>query len=447
MTLTEMNIKKIRIRSKISVQEAVSCVFVLWLLNPITHDYLSPAYVIVIAAMWYFTVNSQNKSAMGKALNSKAFIFAWFYPLFMLIYVAAGHAKLEKSSIGMPLIVLFYMYCYYRNNKKDDSLILKSSIFYFILMASYTLLELKKNPYISRLLANGDKVFKADFLSPLTAGYTEIYYLVFFVISAFGAALIYKKRNFRYFYALLIALLLFLFIRAQYTIAILLVLLGTALAWFTRYRNKSVWLVFVNMFFIILLMFLIFGTDSLAEFVYLVSDMIPDGILKNRVIQIGDLFYSGNPMMQGRNGAVVRFQLYSKSWNTFLSNFFFGVGDSEMALALVGGHSTFIDRLARYGIFGGGLYIISRIYILILVRKTISDRWKRLYSINMVIFLLLSILNTSNRNSFLMMLIVILPLFFECIEEKLRIESQYSERKENCEYINDRERNSGKTES
>ncbi len=445
MSLAEMSMRKIRIRSKISVNEIISCIFVLWVLNPITHEYLNPVYVIAIAAIWYVTASSQNKSAMGKALNSKVFILSWVYPLFMLVYVIARHAKLEKSSFGMPLIVLFYMYCYYRNNKKDSKLILKSSIFFFILMAGYTLLQLKKEPNISRLLAAGDKALKADIASPFTAGYTEIYYLVFFVISVTGAVLIYENRNFRCLYLLLTALLFILFIRAQYTIAILLMLFGIITVCFTRRRKKTVWIFLGCVLCVIVFIFMIFGTDSLAEFIYFAADILPNGILKNRIIQIGDLFYSGSPMMQGSNGAIDRFQLYAKSWNTFTSNFFFGAGDGENVSGFIGGHSTFIDRLARYGIFGGGLYITSRIYILFFVRKTLSDRWKHLYSINIVVFILVSILNTSDRNSFFMMLIVILPLFFEYIEEKFQMGNPYSEGEKNSECISDRERDSYKT--
>ena len=101
----------------------------------------------------------------------------------------------------------------------------------------------------------------------------------------------------------------------------------------------------------------------------------------------------------------------------------FGVGDKMEVFTdnLIGGHSTFIDRLGQYGILGGGVYIVTRIYILLKVCKTLPEEGRYIYGVSVVIYAILSILNTTNRNSLLMMMIVIIPFFIERFCGKRRI--------------------------
>jgi O-antigen ligase len=404
--------RTIGIKTKLKLNDIVSCILVLWILNPMSHDYISPIYVGMIAAIWYVTASSESRRVMSRALSSKAFLASLVYPLFMVAYVLAGHARFEKSSLGVPLIVAFYMYTYYRNSIRTDRLVIYGSILFIVLMSFYTIVQLKYNPYISRLLARGNTQSTAGLASPLTAGYNEIYYLVFFAITLIGVLQIYKKRSFQKSHLFLLVLLLFLFIKAQYTIAVLLIIMGTVLIYF---RKRTVWKLAGGALLVMGGFLLFVAPDIVANGIYAVSHMIPHGIMKNRVIQIGDLISRNAPVIQGSNGAIVRFNLYQESWNTFLESFFFGVGDDEsvFVLNLVGGHSTFIDRLAQYGIFGGGLYIFTRIYILREIRKTLPKEWRYLYTVNILVYIIMSVLNTTNRNSFLMMLMVVIPIFLK----------------------------------
>lgn len=410
-----MNAGKLRVKGNLSLNDLTSCMLVLWILNPMSHDYFSPIYVIIFAVTWCITANAENRKAMAKALGSKCFVVSWIYPIFMISYYVAGHAKLEKSSIGLPLIVLFYMYCYYRKDVRRNRLIVQVTMVYIVLMVTYTLVQLRSNPYISRLLARGNTASTAGLASPLTAGYNEIYYMVFFTITILGVAVLCQNNIFKLKNAIFAIYLLFFFIKAQYTIAIILILFGVLLAIF---RKKNFWMAVIAVIGMLLLFFFIAGKDSLAEVFYAISMPIPVGILKNRVLQIGDYFSSGAPRVLGNNGIRVRLNLYGESWNTFLYNFFFGVGDDEIVFVegMVGGHSTFIDRLAEYGILGGGLYIAVRIWILKLISSTIAKRWRYLFRVNAIIYIIMSILNTTNRNSFLMMLLVVVPLYLEYIE-------------------------------
>ncbi len=401
------------VKQNITLNDLVSIFLVLWILNPMTHDYMNPLFVVVIAAVWFLFAYLANRSAMKKAMRSKAFLISWIYPCFMVLYVAVGHARLEKSSLGAPLIVLFYMYCYYKNDYFLERLIIWFTIAFFTLMMLFTLYELTQNPYASRLLAGGD----TRFVTPLTAGYTEVYYLLFFAITLVGVAFLYKNVNTRIAIFLYVLFMLFFFVQAMYTIALLLFALGVFIA---RYDKVSFWVILAIIFVAILVLFLAFGTEMLGKTAYFVSNLFHEGILKNRIIQVGDFFSSGESRFIGNNGVLVRLNLYSESFRTFISNFWFGVGDESSVFSsnLVGGHSTFLDRLAEYGIFGGGLYIITRMAILVVIGKTISLKWKHLYRTLIIIFAILSILNTTNRNSLLLLLICIVPFFLNCFDRE-----------------------------
>ncbi len=409
---------RIRVKMNCSMQELVSCIFIIWICNPISHEYYHPIYIFAIAVIWGIFAYGESKSSMGKALGSKIFWASLIYPIIIFLYTAAGHAQFEKSSLGVPFLVLFYMYFWNKGNLRQEKMIFCTAMLYILMISIYTLIQLRSNHYIARMLANGDQMAKAEIVSPFTAGYHEIYSYIFLAMIMIGTFSVIKRRACRSVYIPVLALLLLLLIKAQYTIAVLLLIFGVFLM---AFKNRTV--LFFGGFaiaFIILLTGLI-GIDGWSEIVYYVSNFIPGDVLRIRFIQIGDLLSGGNS--GGVNGAITRFDLYKMSWDSLMKYPLFGVGDKMEVFTdnLIGGHSTFIDRLGQYGILGGGVYIVTRIYILLKVCKTLPEEGRYIYGVSVVIYAILSILNTTNRNSLLMMMIVIIPFFIERFCGKRRI--------------------------
>ena len=401
--------KDIYFKVEYGIFDLVSCVFVIWILNPMSHEYYNPICICLISLVWMLFAYMSNKKCFTKALCSRIFFCSLIYPIVMNIYALLGHSRFEKSSLGIPILVLFYMYFYYRKDVRKNRLIYYVGIFYILSISIYTLIQLYGNHDISRLLANGDRQDKAQLVSPFTAGYYEIYSYVFLTIVIFKEFITTKSKLNSVKFLLILMLLSVLFIKAQYTIAVLLFVFGIALLQFER---RNIWMILMLSVIALLGIISLLETDGVSHLIYSISNVIPEGILKNRIIQIGDLLTKETPKLR-TNGAVTRFTLYNISWNTFISHPIFGVADREILSNrdLIGGHSTFFDRLAQYWIFGGGIYISSKIYILVKICKTLPQKWRYVYSINILLYILLTVLNTSHRNNLFLMLAVFIPIF------------------------------------
>ncbi len=406
------SMKSIYRKADIGINKLLSYVFVIWVLNPMTHNYCNPQYLMLIVTLWFITAYLEGDMAMGRAICNSTFAISCIYPLVLIVYAVFGHTQFEKSSLEVPLIVIFYMYCHYRQNTEMNRSICRISITYIVLMIIYTLIKLQDNPYISRLLASGNVQSNIGLVSPFTAGYTEVYYLVFLSATIWGIIFFTNKVKVKKTYILLLGLLLIFFIKAQYTIAVLLFCGAVLLIQFTKGSRRIFLLAEV---LLLCILFFIVWENGFSGIIYFLADLVPAGILRNRVIQIGDLFSSNRPLLFGHNGAIVRFNLYLTSWNTFIKYFFFGIGNRKSIESAysIGGHSTFLDRLGEQGLFGGGIYIATRIFILIKISRTIPKQWRRIYYIIIATYIVMSILNTTNRNSILLMLIVVVPLLLE----------------------------------
>jgi len=108
-------------------------------------------------------------------------------------------------------------------------------------------------------------------------------------------------------------------------------------------------------FFIVILLSILFLINGTSILLYL-SDIIKNTYISTRLNDLA-LFIEG----KGINDSTVigRLYFYKASIKTFLNNPFFGVGEhwSENYITGVGQHSEILDAFARYGIFGGGLWI------------------------------------------------------------------------------------------
>ena len=147
--------KSIYRKADIGINKLLSYIFVIWVLNPMTHNYCNPQYLMLIVTLWFITAYLEGDMAMGRAICNSTFAISCIYPLVLIVYAVFGHTQFEKSSLEVPLIVIFYMYCHYRQNTEMNRSICRISITYIVLMIIYTLIKLQDNPYISRLLASG----------------------------------------------------------------------------------------------------------------------------------------------------------------------------------------------------------------------------------------------------------------------------------------------------
>ena len=103
----------------------------------------------------------------------------------------------------------------------------------------------------------------------------------------------------------------------------------------------------------------------------------------DRLNEIGMLIFKGDGLVKEFSGSA-RIRLYLVSldtWRSSVKHFFFGVGYPDLNIrdnfSLVGGHSDFIDSLAKYGIVGEVLLIICFVSFFLSLYKmiTVKDKY------------------------------------------------------------------------
>ena len=125
--------KDIYFKMEYGIFDLVSCVFVIWILNPMSHEYYNPIYICLIAVIWVLFACMDDQNSFAKAICNRVFLSSLIYPIVMILYALLGEREFGKSCLGVPLLVLFYMYFYYRHDKKDKVLCHAGAIYIFII--------------------------------------------------------------------------------------------------------------------------------------------------------------------------------------------------------------------------------------------------------------------------------------------------------------------------
>lgn len=146
--------------------------------------------------------------------------------------------------------------------------------------------------------------------------------------------------------------------------------------------------------------------------------------LSSRFSDIGVILQGGSINSLDDSSLAGRFLLGMTSLNTFIAsipNFIWGVGDNILIgeqyefydlLSLgIGNHSQFLDTLAKYGIFGGVIFIniilgISRW----LKRISVRESYYQYIDLFILVFFLQSILNNSFLADIFIIIFVVFPL-------------------------------------
>ena len=123
---------------------------------------------------------------------------------------------------------------------------------------------------------------------------------------------------------------------------------------------------------------------------------------------------------------VERWHMAQVSINTFLgsfSNFLFGIGEhgvgqslSDFTQAGIGGHSEYLDYLAKYGVIGSLFMVLAvRAWIRYIVSLNTSENIKAISKIVCVLFVVYSFLNKSYKLEIFVPLFVVFPIILDYV--------------------------------
>ena len=161
-----------------------------------------------------------------------------------------------------------------------------------------------------------------------------------------------------------------------------------------------------------------------------ILDNIQSERLAERFNDLLDLKKSGGDTNKVSDGSLSsRIALAQTSLNSFFSSpisILIGIGDhttsfgGDLIKSGVGGHSEFIDVLARYGLLGAVVfYKIMKNYYLTLKRLTTSRSILKYINVIFFIIILTGFLNNIFQPNMLIFMFIVLPVIVELTSNKI----------------------------
>ena len=398
-------------------RDFIFVLIMLLFINP-KFSFMNQLFFISLCILWFCFATYCNKKRILDILKSKLFILFCLFPLISILYWLCGYALINKHVLLMPFILLLSQYYLYEDYKKNLSVILSFVFLYLFLISFITLIKLYSTPDLARLLARGDKEVISSIITPFTATYATTYSICLIGIVIFSIG-IYLNKIFMKVSCILVTLYIFFFLfKAAYTISLLIyifgiLLIGCAYLWnYIKNKRRAFWIILLTA--VALLVICFFARNFIADTILSLQKFAPDIMQQRRIQEIARLVR--NFGLENEGGMINRFNLYFLSILTFIRNPILGVGFKEeylytsenVLIPLIGNHSTIFDILASYGIFGL-FYIISiPIYYCSLIKNKAFNNLSIL-KITLLLFIILSLINTTENIMFYCAIIFIIP--------------------------------------
>ena len=334
--------------------------------------------------------------------------------LFILVVLRFGgglkQVPVLASDLNNTLYILYFMcvFAIYSGEqyKNDRTLIVSVWLVDTVIACGYSIVRLINEPNLSRLLSTGSYHGTNDAVSARgIASFGVIYGLVLIVLVLFFLVLQNKEKRFTR--IVLLSLFIILLFLAQFLIAICLVAIGMIWMLFINNPKNSRNNLLRSVCFIVLGAVLLFSLPFLLKII--VDSNIFRYEINARLEELLVLFNGGD--LTGTD-LFERFSQYTISLTAFVSSY--GMGKIIMSDVEVGYHAEWLDGLGNYGLmFLLYIFAIFAYYRLVLERLPIPKA-KKLYRMLFVIYVLMSVTNTSTWAPITLSLCVIVP--FLCLD-------------------------------
>ena len=199
---------------------------------------------------------------------------------------------------------------------------------------------------------------------------------------------------------------------SQYVTASILLAIGSV---FVVLKNNSM---LRNVFLICVcacLLLVLYYPQGIVDGLFAVSDWFPQNTFQNsRMRQLGEVvsgtISQGVIASKTAAGSIHRIDLYRITLDTIRENPMWGAGN--MSIQSIGGHATFLDMIAKYGVICGGVYFFTKIFCLFKIIRAIPAQYRYYYRIVGILYISLGFLNAINDMMISMIVFLAIPYLF-----------------------------------
>lgn len=399
---------KLKIRANVfspyGFDELLLLILLFLIINPVSYSRISPFILIGLSIVWLLFANIVSPQSFSRSVTNKLFVATMVYPFLLLLYSLRSNVLFEMKSFMECVIIFIFLYCINRKNHNTIEKVQKFVFFYLIVIAAYTSCQLLSNPLISRMMAGSADKY-GNFL---TGGYNTVYGIMLLSLAVLGVI---RQSKAKYKFLPIFVLFSIFILLSQYTTAFLLLLLGVIMIVFEKNKKLRN---FLLLFLIASIIFVILFPEIVSRYILSLAHLFPsEAFQRYRMEQLAEMtinFNNGNYDSATMEGTVSRVDLYRVTMNTIGNNFFLGAGNADRAL--IGGHATFLDVIAKFGIICGGAYVFTKLYLIRKISQMIPYIYSGYYRMIGIIYVVLSLLNTTDDMMISTIIFVIIPFFF-----------------------------------
>ena len=310
--------------------------------------------VIVFAFAFIIMLIFFSRLKVKSYLKSGFFLGFLFFVLITIPYILKFN-KIDNASYEILFgLVLLSIFLYLRTRPLKIQLLFVSLVMIdCIIINIRTLILLSVNFEISRLYAQGAQAVLDEGISIyLLGGYGYIYSLV---IACIALIVKWKKLSSIPKWSKFIGLVFFVtsvftVIKAEYTIALLMLILGVITAWITRHGLK------IRSIFIMVICIITVSATAGLLLNLLIEYRVFGDMITNRLEQILALM---NGTVSFGTTTAERFRLYLKTISYLPNCLIVGVHERTLNLQLfLGMHTEWLDRLAMYGLIRYAIFLV-----------------------------------------------------------------------------------------
>jgi hypothetical protein len=337
-------------------------------------------------AIWFILSIFYDKGfASIFVVQSWPLLVLMFYMLLMASYGAADVEIYEYPTSYLLVVYSIFLY-YFRDKYRPIQLMFTLCLIADVLVVGIrTYFELGKNPLLARYLSTASvdrHMILGDESFPGIGGYGYAYALGA-IILALGYLLLNGVGR-KPLIGLLLVGSISLLIKASFSIAIILVTILLVVVTIIRVTRKydRVAMALSGL----LVAGLVIGV-SVPLLVYLsATDFLPREVS----VRLAELAMGPSASGTDLHG---RMSLYGQSVTVFQQNFFFGAAADASGASRPGGHATWLDLLAMFGLFATTMVIfLAKAYRFTVDR--VGDEFRQLIAVIWLYFMILGMVNT-----------------------------------------------------
>ena len=345
--------------------------------------------------LWvFFAFITSNESFINTfvrpSLKSYA-IYLWLI-VYILIYMTGYAVGIDIYLFNYMRIGFSILLFNYYIELKDINVIKRLTLISIALICFVcisTIIVLSTNPNAARILSTGREEL-AQNINGIVGSFGFIYSLVFIcivILGCFVEGIINKNKTL---WIIIYSLFLITIFKASFMIALIL-LTGISLS--VILRVKKFWhLLFL---FLLIILFDVFCLPYISALLLFLANSVGSDAVAQRLHELNQFIISGN--IENTSDMGIRLKYIIMSLESFISSPLVGVGGFygyDTRYFGIGGHSGFLDELARYGILGTLSLFIGLIANMKYVFKILNKKQKNIYLKCSIGFFILGFINT-----------------------------------------------------